>query len=389
MKNIRIIAALMLALVLLASCAPASVTSTKTAEPTSAQPTEEKFEATYDYSMFSSNDQFHFYDIKATYGGETHAFLCRVPCKNVPDYSQDSSVSVIMDRTINTLNAMAETANVWVYSATGLEYSDVMLDIAPAEYKGSNLDYFKSKLSDKVWFGSLDFDTIKDRVDTYYVSDHHWNAVGMDKAYRELAGALQAKYPDVAIREGEYHLTGAQYIGSIGRWTSSHGYKDTFAFFDYKLPEHETKVLRVDNDNEPKRKSQQGVVLYASEVPCAENMAKYLAGEWNTNDEYDHYVNFYPICDEITYPGNSTGRNLLFIGDSFSLGLQELMASYFDTTYFLYSDGTATLYKKKDFASYCEKNGITDVIVIEESARLFYDYYDYSGPNLCNLTVGE
>ena len=382
-------AAGLIAVLTLASCTPASqpsVTGTATADP-SKSATNVPFTATYDYTMYSSNDQFRFYEIKATYEGAEHAFLCRVPCKDVPDYAQDASVASRMDPQINTLNAMSKVANVWVYVASGLENHDVMLDIAPAEYKGSNFNYFKDHLSDGVWFGCLDIKTIKDRVDGYYASDHHWNSVGMDKAYREIAAAMAEKYPDITAREGVFHETAAQYIGSIGRGTSVRSYMDTFAFFDYNLPDHETKVLRVDNDNKPTRKAKNGVVLYASEVSAAENMAKYLSGEWNKNIDYDHYVNFYPICDEIVYSGNSTGRNLLFIGDSFSLGLQELVASHFDKTYFFYSDGTATLYKKRDFAAYCENNGITDVIVIEDSTRLFYDYYDYSGPALCNLVA--
>ena len=87
----------------------------------------------------------------------------------------------------------------------------------------------------------------------------------------------------------------------------------------------------------------------------------YVLYRVETNETFDHYVNFYPICDKVVYPGNETGRKALFIGDSFSLGLQELIASHFDETYYFYADGTVELFKGQDFADTCEEYGIMNI----------------------------
>ena len=106
-------------------------------------------------------------------------------------------------------------------------------------------------------------------------------------------------------------------------------------------------------------------------------------------DTYDHYVNFYPICQEVVYPDNHTGRNMLFLGDSFSLCMQELIASYFDHSYFPYTDGTLNTFTEQDFAQYCKDRQITDVVFLQQSTRIMYDFYDYSGPAMASFKVTD
>ena len=210
------------------------------------------------------------------------------------------------------------------------------------------------------------------------------------KCNREIAAALGEKYPDVTPRDGTEHVTDAYYYGSLGRSANSYNYKDRFVFFDYDLPEHETTVLRCKmKSGNPAEKDPNGRTYYGSAVPCKENYQKYFDGTFNTNETFDHYVNFFPICDKVVYPENTTGRKALFIGDSFSLGLQELIASHFDETYYFYADGTVDLWKGQDFADTCEEYGITDVIIVEQSTRILYDFYDYSGPALCSFRVSR
>ncbi len=384
----KLIAAALFAVMLLTACTTAT-TPTGTAGGTATSgsaPTKEKVEATYEYTHLYSNSSFNFYEATATYGGEDHRFIFRVPV--VDAYSKNNtSVAEKMDPQIETLGKMAATGvNVWVYMATALEDTELMIDIAPTEYKGSNIKYFEENLSDDVWLGYIKPYDIAEYNEMYFDTDHHWNAAGIKRAYEELVAGLQTKYPDITPRTGEIVVTDAKYYGANARSIALYEFKDTFAYVNYDLPEHETKVLRVNKDDRPSRKDDDGMIYYGSETPWADNVAKYENGTFNKNDNFDHYVNFYPICDVVTYHEN-TGRNAIFIGDSFSLGMQELVASHFDTTYYFYSDGTVNLFRNVAFNKFCEENSITDVIVIEQSTRLLYDFYDYSGPALCSFRV--
>ena len=349
-------------------------------------------EATYTSEMISKNSQHRFYEVVATYNGSKHPFLFRVPL--VPEYdSNPRSAAALMDPQINTLNAMAASeanVNVWLYIASVIEDTELMIDINPSEYKGANLDYFIKHLSDDIWVGHITPIDIAEHNELMYATDHHWNAYGMNRAYQELAAALSEKYPDIVPRQGEEHVTNAYFYGSVSRGINHYTFKDRFVFFDYMLPEHETTVLRCKmKSGRPVSKDPKGQLHYGSGVPCEENYQQYYDGTFEKDDTFDHYVNLYPICDKVVYPGNETGRRALFIGDSFSLGLQELLASHFDETFFFYSDGTVNLFGEQDFADFCEGNGITDVIIIEMSTRILYNYYKDSGPALCSFRVSR
>ncbi|MCQ2424265.1 MAG: hypothetical protein MJ088_05165 [Clostridia bacterium] len=355
-------------------------------------PAREPVEATYTSEMISKSNQYRFYEVVATYKGEEHPFMFRVPI--VPEYLSDpEGAAKMMDPQIETLNAMAASeanVNVWLYVATVIEDGELMLDINPSEYKGANFEYFTEHLSDDVWVGHLAPFDIEEHNALIYTTDHHWNAYGMYRAYHEIAAALSEKYPDLVPRDGTEHVTDAYYYGSLGRSANSYNYKDRFVFFDYDLPEHETTVLRCKmKSGNPVEKDPNGRTYYGSAVPCPENYQQDFDGTFNPHAPFDHYVNFFPICDKVVYPENTTGRKALFIGDSFSLGLQELIASHFDETYYFYADGTVDLWKGQDFADTCEEYGITDVIIVEQSTRILYDFYDYSGPALCSFRVSR
>ena len=84
-------------------------------------------------------------------------------------------------------------------------------------------------------------------------------------------------------------------------------------------------------------------------------------------------MNFYRIAETIEYPENSTGRNLLFIGDSFSTCVAEAIASHFDKTYVRYVDSTTP--EDINYSDYINENGITDVVILEMSSRAVLNLY--------------
>ena len=75
-----------------------------------------------------------------------------------------------------------------------------------------------------------------------------------------------------------------------------------------------------------------------------------------------------------TTPQNNTGRNLLIIGDSYSLPLLEVVASHFDKTYIRYVDDNKNL-TDVQYEDLIDQYGITDVLYLEMSDRIIYDYY--------------
>ncbi|MBQ3791591.1 MAG: hypothetical protein II797_00650, partial [Clostridia bacterium] len=285
-----------------------------------------KTEAEYSYTLSKATSMYHFYQITARYQGENHKFQIRVPIVSAYEYEPEEA-SALMDPQIETLNRMAQSsANVrlWVYVATCLEDSALMADIIPSEDLSSNYPYFASRLDPTIWIGHLEPFDIAERNHWYYGTDHHWSTDGWYEAYTELLNAMHEVYPDVSPREGTRVDSGSTYYGSIARDNGALGCpKDRFFYYTFPLDAHTVEI----------QKDKKGNRLYASEVPFEENIPKYENGQQNTSDNFDHYVNFYPICKEVVFPGNSTGRNLLFMGDSFSLGVQELIASHFDHSY--------------------------------------------------------
>lgn len=337
-------------------------------------------EATYSYQLVGSSKQYHFYSITSTYLGEDHTFEIRVPIVPAYDYEPEEAAA-LMDKQINTLNQMANceaNVNIWLYIATCLEDFPMMGDIIPSDDLSSNLPYFTSQLDSKIWVGYLNPYDISERNELYFATDHHWNADGWYRAYNELLTAMGKKYDGFAPRVGERVATEAYYYGSIGRDQGANGAPlDQFVYYNFGLPTH---TIEIQKDGKGKR-------LYASSVAFEENIPTYEQGKQKTSDQFDHYVNFYPILKTAEYPDNHTGRNMLFMGDSFSLGVQELIASHFDKSYFCYLDGTKDIFKNQDFVAYCQTYGITDVVILEQSTRILYDFYDYSGPALASFIV--
>ncbi len=352
-----------------------------TTEPEPVIPPRIKTEAEYTYSLTKADKMYHFYQITATYNGEEHKFQIRVPIVSVYDYEPEEAAAQ-MNPQIETLNQMAQSsANVrlWVYVATCLEDSELMADIIPTDDLSSNFRYFASQLDPSIWVGHLEPFDIEERNLWYLGTDHHWSTDGWYEAYTEIMTAMHEVCPDISPREGTRVVTDSLYYGSIARENGNLGCpKDTFVYYTFPLDTHTVEI----------QKDKNGRRLYASEVPFEENIAKYEEGKQNKQENFDHYVNFYPICKKVVFPENQTGRNLLFMGDSFSLGGQGLIASHFDTTYYCYLDGTKDIFKGQDFTAFCKENGITDVIIVEQSTRILYNYYE-SGPALASFYVGE
>jgi hypothetical protein len=123
-------------------------------------------------------------------------------------------------------------------------------------------------------------------------------------------------------------------------------YYDNFAVLDIDLPaQHPTERVR-------------------------SKLSEYLRGDWDIgrlgrNDYTAHYENFYDTPQIITYPENNTGRRLLILGDSYVYWVSWLIGANFDRTFVHY-----TLWQNDlDYNRFIRDNGITDVLLLQYSAR--------------------
>ena len=172
-------------------------------------------------------------------------------------------------------------------------------------------------------------------------------------------------YPDLVARTPTFHTFDNEVTvyGSNALAVSSYTLSDVFHVADFNLPEHTYEI--------------ETGVSYGGTESFQENLVKYQNKQHNTKKSYNHYVNFSPIVKEVTYPQNNTGRNLLIIGDSYSIPLLEVLASHFDHTYIRYVDSNKALAEVR-YEELIDQYGITDVLCLEMSDRIVYDYYSDS-----------
>lgn len=337
----------------------AEVTETETAEVTETEPETASYDPEYSASYIQGDNKHRYYEITAlAENGEFLDFLCRIPSEN------NDTLRPVMKSQIDKLNTLAaarDDVNWYVFPVTCIEDTKLAAEIFPAESKNELFETFISSLDDTIQTGYIKIDKIEDKVNKFYKTDHHWGVHGYLEAYYSLIEMLKNNYSDLGdIRKAKvYTFDKIKFYGSNALTISSYKINDVYAVADFALPEHSLKI----NYNVP----------YGSTKTLEENLATYLAGNYNTEKGYNHYIQFYRIPNYIEYPANNTGRNLLFIGDSYSPPLLEVIASYFDKTFVRYIDSNTP--PDINYNEYIEENGITDVIVLEMSTRLVFNYY--------------
>lgn len=315
----------------------------------------------YEVEYIEGDSQLRYYKIKATISSLTeYTFLTRVPAKDRDALYSD------MERQAQTINnlALANTdVNWYIYLATELADTEMSYDIFPMESTNELFNDFLDKLDPSIASGYVKLNSIQDKIDKFYLTDHHWNEYGYLEAYYDLVGMLQKKYPDIVLNEPTEHLffEGVEWYGSYANNVNDRSQKDTFGIFNFALPDMD---FTIENG-----------VSYSAKKSRAEQIALYQAGNYNKRDTYGHYIYFYRIAKKITNPANNNGRNLLIIGDSYSPPLMETLAQYFDNTYVRYLDSNRNL-RDIDYLDYVNENNITDVVVIQMSSRLVLGIYD-------------
>ena len=322
----------------------------------------------YTASRQSQNSMFRIYRLTASYpDGTSDTSYVRVIA-----HDRDAMYENML-KTADYMEAMEEVAPEvnWYFSfATNIEAIPLCNKFFPEESVEYIYEDFLTRLPGNAWYAEIAVNSFRDYANKFYVTDHHWNAEGVQEAYYRILSMLRENYDDIAPPplEGKYIFDGVQFYGSLARQNASYVYYDDFGLYFYDLPEHS---LTIDE-----------TVVYGSRNPLDENLDIYLDGRYPTTRGYNHYTEFYRVPSRIEYPENDTGRRLLVIGDSYSLPLIELVAASFDVTYVRYEDrGWDAMPEDLYFDEFVEANGITDVLVIEEPVKLVMKGYGTHYPS--------
>ena len=338
----------------------------ETDEPTAPSKPAESAGIVYDAVYLEKNSNHRFYEITATQGDEQLAdFYVRVPSADAEKVRPNVFQQVTA---INELANRCPDVNWYIFPVVCFEDTELCDQILPTESKRSLFTEFFTKISTinpDIQYDYLKIADVKEWERLHYKTDHHWNVYGYTEGYRLIVEMFKKNYPDMEARiptiltfDDEVKLYGSSSLA-----ISDYELYDIFHVADFSLPEH-TYVL-------------EDGVSYGGTRSFQQSMELYLNKEYSTKQGYNHYVQFSPIVREVSYPQNNTGKNLLIIGDSYSIPLLEVLASHFDNTYVRYVDGNKKL-TTEQYEELVKKYGITDVLMLEMSDRVIYNYYSDS-----------
>lgn len=333
-------------------------------EDITTEPAEPDFEPIYSATYLDDDIFYRYYKLSVQEAEDeepTELFL-RFPGKDESELFDGMEAQATR---INELAARVPEVNWYVFPVTCFEDSIMCEELLPTESKYDVFTQFAEKLDDSIQYDCVEMKTYSDKLTKYYHTDHHWNVYGYTEGYRRIATMMKENYPDIELKEPEIYNFDDQVTmyGSIALALSDYTMYDLFAAADYSLPKHQ--AIRESG------------VSYSGKNTIERSFLIYNKGIHNTERGYNHYMQFYMISREITYPENNTGRNLLIIGDSYSPPLLEVLASHFDKTYVRYVDGNSEL-QDIVYEDYIAEHGITDVVMLQLSSRVYCDYFEDS-----------
>jgi hypothetical protein len=339
----------------------------KPQEPSGATGPAKPVEPEYNTVYLEKNSRHRFYEIIAQLGENApfaDAYI-RVPSADAVKLRAD------MIKQVDEINGFAQRCpdvNWYVFPVTCFEDTELCDEILPTESKRILFTEFFSRISSLnpgIQYDYTEYTDIKQWEKLHYKTDHHWNVYGYTEGYRLIAEMFKKNYPDIEPMVPTIHTfdDGVKLFGSISLAISDYRLFDVFHAADFSLPEH--TYVREDG------------VSYGATRSFQQSMELYLNKKHSTKQGYNHYVQFSPIVKEVTYPQNNTGRNLMIIADSYSIPLLEVLAAHFDNTYVRYVDGNKAL-PPAQYETLIEDYGITDVLMLEMSDRVIYNYYSDS-----------
>ena len=183
-----------------------------------------------------------------------------------------------------------------------------------------SLTYFEENKPDELFFDKNMLNGFVDHVKYYYTSDNHLNIRGMVEIYNEVYDLLKQNYPEISDRvDVKEYVTfpGVQFLGGLARITLFPLEPELFEVAVYDVPPY-----KIIDDGEE--------IIYT-------RSADYWAGT-NSFDRYaNHYGDYFGLLkSNLEYHSdNGSERNLLYIGDSFSIPIYPMIASHYQNTHFI------------------------------------------------------
>ena len=278
-----------------------------------------------------------------------------------------------MLKTADFVNAMVEKdkdINWYFYFPTNIEATPLADSFFPEESTRYIYEEFLTRLDESVKTDTLEVNSFTDYFNKYYITDHHWNHEGFNEAYLDIVRMLNKNYSDILPFEfkEKYVFEGVEFHGSLSRLNANYSFIDPFGLYYYEMPYH---TVEIDSS-----------IKYGAKVPLNTKIEEYIGSKYNKAKGYYHYTEFFRVCKEVNVPSNETGRNILIIGDSYSLPLLELVSCHFDNAYIRYEDrGYSNYPDELIYEEFIKEKGITDVLVIEEPAKCIMQGYGESIPS--------
>jgi hypothetical protein len=253
---------------------------------------------------------------------------------------------------LNRIAAAMPEVNFYVYFGTRLQETDDSEKCFPdVDNMRTVVRYFERELDRSIEVAHFDINSAEEKINTYYLTDHHWNANGMIQAYYEIVDMFKNKYPDFedAREPIAYYINrDIKFNGIYSRGMNIYDTWDPLDIYEFDLPEHTQVGGR----------------------PYSETIEMFKNNQFESG--YGLYESMFPYAQSYSYTTNNTGRNLLIIGDSFMMCENEVLASHFDNTYIKHICNMDMF----DYENFVKDKNITDVLVLSFDMRLIYNYND-------------
>jgi hypothetical protein len=248
-----------------------------------------------------------------------HEALIPMPlCLDADSYQQ------IDDRIDNYKNIIEihSDINVYVYNVETIESSKVhpIKQYFDCADNGRSFKYFRANVPDQISVSAFQLENLDDHFAYFFRTDHHWNTYGILKAYDDIYDLLSANYlniPAKLVPSEMITFPDIEFLGTYARRSLYPTHGDEFTVFKANSP---TCIVKDQGIEGRYNRSED-----------------YLHGEYSIEPYTSHYGLYFGTLNGLLEYHCDTGttRNILIIGDSYTLPLISLIASQYEHTYFL------------------------------------------------------
>jgi len=218
-------------------------------------------------------------------------------------------------------------------------------DRFPESDSGSSYQYFLENKPVRLYLSDLRLKNYEEHKEYFFKTDHHWNSRGAWEGYSLIYDMLADQFPEISPKlelEAFKVIKGADFCGSYARRTLVPCTPEPFEVALVDVPPYQT--------------------IIDGQVQPYGHREEYLAGSFEKERYTNHYAAYYGnVIDLVEYRfENSSPRNLLLLGNSYSQAAQLLIASHYRTTYVIdFRD-----YSEFDLSEFLAAHPVDDVLIL-------------------------